>query len=168
MPAATSSRRGPSYRETSHAPSAPIPIPIHRKLPDQYDESSSPELIFHMSPHYADETPLSPSFIFNEGGARFNQKTGLTFASRFGHVKAPSVNLPPYYDEPFLYSIPRLPARSPPSHARTRSEIVRSPQPKVDADELSHHSAFSSSSFLSVATLRRAITTRPFALLRAP
>lgn len=160
MPAATSSRRGPSYRETSHAPSAPIPIPIHRKLPDQYDESSSPELIFHMSPHVADETPLSPSFIFNEGGARFNQKTGLTFASRFGHVKSPSLDLPPYYEEPFMYSIPRLPIHSPPSHARTRSEVV---SPKfimedTQDDNSLPRSTFSASSSSLASSLRRRMT----------
>ncbi|KAJ3548483.1 hypothetical protein NM688_g5294 [Phlebia brevispora] len=148
----TTPRHGRSHRETSHAPSAPIPIPSHRRAANRRDEASSPELIFHMSPD-ADETPLTPlntTLIFKETGTLLNQRSGFSFASRFGHVKSPSVDLPPYYDEPFMYSIPRLPVRSPPNHARTRSDIVDGI--KVVTDEVEHEKDFSQRSTFSASS----------------
>ncbi|KAF7799380.1 hypothetical protein EIP86_010612 [Pleurotus ostreatoroseus] len=152
MRAATSSRRGSSYREGLHTPTAPIPIPVHRKAANRHDQASSPDLIFHMSPDVAEETPLASinaGFVVNDG-TRLHQTFGLKFASHFGHVKSTAAELPPYYDEPFMYSIPRLPVRSPPSHARTRSEVVRSPQPPTDDmdydKEVAQRSTFSASS----------------------
>lgn len=88
--------------------------------------------------------------VFSDASSRFQQKFGVNIANRFGHVKSPSVNLPPYYEEPFLYSIPRIPARPPPSHIRTQSEKVEGRKASPDTfglvDDFSQPPALSASS----------------------
>lgn len=127
--------RYPSFPRdtTSHPPTAPIPIPNMRRVTDPPPRSptrfgASPDLIFEMSPHVSDETPLTQHrnpLALGDIQARFAQKATLPFASRFGHTRSPTVNLPPYWEEPFLYSIPRPPTRLPLGHNRTQSAIVQ-------------------------------------------
>jgi len=128
----TLSRYSSFPRDTLNLPSAPIPIPHIRRVtdppprsPTRYDSHS--DLIFEMSPHVPNETPLAQhrdAFALTNAEARFNQMSALSLASRLGYVNRPSVNPPPYWEEPFLYSIPTVPARAPLRHARTQSNVV--------------------------------------------
>lgn len=131
MSSPTSARHQLFFRDTSYTPSAPIPIPHIRRVTDPPPRSptridSSPDLIFEMSPHVSNETPLARNrgaFAPSNSDACLAPKPALPFASRLACTKSPCANLPPYWEEPFLYSIPRLPVR-PPFHARTRSAVV--------------------------------------------
>ncbi|KAI0345678.1 hypothetical protein BDW22DRAFT_902287 [Trametopsis cervina] len=77
------------------------------------------------------ETPLTQSqqpmqsVAPNDSEAYFVQKSALPLVNPFGYTSTLAVNRSPYWEEPFLYSIPRLPARSPLQHARTQSALVR-------------------------------------------
>ncbi|KAI0792978.1 hypothetical protein BC629DRAFT_1439658 [Irpex lacteus] len=132
MSQSTLTRYPPFARDASHAASTPIPIPHVRRVTDPPPRSptryqASSDLIFEMSPHVVNETPLtarSPPTVFGDTNVGFSEKSSLpTVASRFGYARRPNVNVQPYAEEPFLYSIPRFPTRSP-LHSRTQSAVV--------------------------------------------
>lgn len=133
MSHSTSARPLLSSRDTSYLPSAPIPIPHIRRVTDPPPRSptrqqSSPDLIFEMSPHVSDETPLlqrKNTLFSNNAEICLTRKFSLPFANRVGSTQTPCVHPPPYWEEPFLYSIPRLPTRPPFHHSRTRSAVVK-------------------------------------------
>lgn len=85
---------------------------------------------------------------------RFPSKPALNFASRFGHVKDPARDRPPpYWDEPFLYSVPRSPLQ------RIRNESARYNSSDVtavnDESQYRHSSSFAPSSVESLSPLRK-------------
>lgn len=131
MSPSTSARLSPLFRDTPYIPTAPIPIPRMRRVTDPPPRSptrlqSSPDLIFEMSPHVSNEIPLvqrKNTLVSNNADTYFARKSALPSASRLGCVKSPYMNLPPYWEEPFLYSIPKIPTR-PPFHSRTRSAVT--------------------------------------------
>lgn len=128
----TPARSLPFFRDTPYVPTAPIPIPHIRRVTDPPPRSptrhqSSPDLIFEMSPHVPNETPLfqhKPIPGSDSASAYFTRTSHVPSANRVGCAMSPYVNLPPYWEEPFLYSIPRLPTRPPQFHSRTRSAVV--------------------------------------------
>jgi hypothetical protein len=126
-------RYPPFPRAASHAPSAPIPIPHVRRATDPPPRSptrfqASSDLIFEMSPHITNETPLTvhtQPLSPNDCDTDLARKPSFpSLASRFGYTKGSTVNVQPYAEEPFLYSIPKLPGRFPMQHARTQSAVV--------------------------------------------
>lgn len=149
-------RYPPIPRAVPHGSSAPIPIPHVRRVTDPPPRSptrfqASSDLIFEMSPHVTNETPLrmhTQPLACNDCDADHARKPSLLpLASRFGYTKSSTVNMQPYAEEPFLYSIPKLPGRFPMQHARTQSAAVygakrRSSMAKVEEEDIT--SGFSS------------------------
>ncbi|KAI0689251.1 hypothetical protein BC835DRAFT_261795 [Cytidiella melzeri] len=132
MSPSTLTRHLPFPRDAPHIPTAPIPIPHVRRVTDPPPRSptryqASSDLIFEMSPHVTNETPLTMhthSLVFADSDARFPSKPSVpALASRFGLTTSSNVTMQPYAEEPFLYSVPRLPCR-PLQHSRTHSAIV--------------------------------------------
>ena len=111
-----------------------------------------------MSPHFPNDTPLTrqaeiPPVTRMATTHQYSQysRKPLAFNTRFGHVKSPEVERPPYWEEPFLYSVPRLPPRAPFQHNRTQSARVNGSVSFAD-EEL--NSAHAPSSYPSSSSLR--------------
>ncbi|KAI0088558.1 hypothetical protein BDY19DRAFT_171043 [Irpex rosettiformis] len=139
----TLTRCPPFARHATLVPSAPIPIPHVRRVTDPPPRSptryqTSSDLIFEMSPHVVNETPLTAytkSVLFNDFDPSFIEKSTLpTAASRFGYMRRPHENAQPYAEEPFLYSIPRFSAHSSAQHSRTQSAVVYGTQQDSSLD----------------------------------
>ena len=143
MGPSTLARYPPFIHNASFTPSAPIPIPHVRRVTDPPPRSptryqTSSDLIFEMSPHVVNETPLTSnvkSFVYNDFNSGFAEKSSLpTAASRFGYVRKPTVNVQPYAEEPFLFSIPHFPSL--PRHARTQSAATHEAKQDINIDEV--------------------------------
>ncbi|GJE91804.1 hypothetical protein PsYK624_079550 [Phanerochaete sordida] len=155
-------------RDTPFKSTAPIPIPNLRRVTDPPPRSptrcfdASNDFIFEMSPHSGADTPLTqhrdPPSVFPHTSTHYARKP-LAFNTRFAAAKSPPVERPPYWEEPFLYSVPRLPPRAPLGHSRTQSAKVNGSDSFEEHDSTQAQSSYpSSSSLRSISQPRR---TRP-------
>ncbi|EKM49634.1 uncharacterized protein PHACADRAFT_265196 [Phanerochaete carnosa HHB-10118-sp] len=150
-------RHSSTMRDTPFKSTAPIPIPNLRRVNDPPPRSptrcyeTSTDLIFDMSPHSGIDTPLmqqrDPPSVLTHTSAHYARKP-LTFSTRFVTTKSPPVERPPYWEEPFLYSVPRLPPRAPLGHSRTQSARVNRSDSFEQRKSTQEPSSYSSSSSL--------------------
>jgi hypothetical protein len=151
---------GSALRDTPYKRSAPIPIPNLRRVTDPPPRSPtrchdfSSDLIFDMSPHTVNETPLTqqrdslPVLIHTTNTLHYTRKP-FNLSSRFAQAKSPTVERHPYWEEPFLYSVPRFPP-PPVQHSRTQSARVLGSVSFADED----HSGRAPSSYPSSSSLQ--------------
>ncbi|KIP01658.1 hypothetical protein PHLGIDRAFT_131162 [Phlebiopsis gigantea 11061_1 CR5-6] len=137
-------RYSSAIRDTSLKPSAPIPIPNLRRVTNPPPRSptrcfdTASDLIFEMSPHVGLETPLTqyrdlakPTYTTTH-----HARKPLTLSSRYGQPQSPPTERPPYWEEPFLYSVPRLPPRLPLQQSRTHSARLNRTRSIADEEDL--------------------------------
>lgn len=149
--ASAAARHSTTLRDTPFKASAPIPIPNLRRITDPPPRSptrchdTSSDLIFEMSPHVTHENPLTqlrePPNV-NPTTTHYARKP-LTFSTRYGQPKSTAVERRPYWEEPFLYSVPRLPPRAPLQHSRTQSACLSRPASIGDEENQSTAAASS-------------------------
>lgn len=159
-------RHSSTMRDIPFKPTAPIPIPNLRRVTDPPPRSptrcydTSADLIFDMSPHSNIDTPLTqqrdlPPVLTNMS-THYTRKP-LAFNMRFVTAKSPPMERPPYWEEPFLYSVPRLPPRAPLGHSRTQSVKVNGADSFEEHDSTQEPSSYPSpSSLRSISHPRRA------------